>query len=290
MRTGPADGPAKPDAPQAKADVAPKTAMGGERPVSLARLRQKTPDAYRVDAGDVLGIFVEGVLGERGTIPPIINLWSNAAGQAAIGFPIPVLEDGTITLPLRDPINVAGRSIHEVHETVQKAYLVDKLIPPMARVIVSIAKPRTYRVTVFNHIDVRDSRNPMMSLDLPAYENDVLTALSKSFGLPFSRERAVVVIERGSADGGVKEIRIPLRAKPGEPLPFKPEDVVLKNGDVLSIEGEPEPPVGLTLAVAAPDGRILVNRLPNGPWEMFDPKRITATETDGKQWRTWDCG
>jgi hypothetical protein len=27
-----------------------------------------------VDAGDVLGLFIEGVLGDRNSIPPIINL------------------------------------------------------------------------------------------------------------------------------------------------------------------------------------------------------------------------
>jgi hypothetical protein len=36
--------------------------------------------------------------------------------------------------------------------------------------------------------------------------------------------------------GGVKVVRIPLRIRPGQPLPFRPEDVVLHEGDIVFIE------------------------------------------------------
>ncbi len=35
---------------------------------------------------------------------------------------------------------------------------------------------------------------------------------------------------------GVQSIRIPLRLRPGEPIPFRPEDVILNSGDIVFIE------------------------------------------------------
>src|SRR5439155_4282031 len=59
-----------------------------------------------------------------------------------------------------------------------------------------------------------------------------------------------VVIQRGNPPVGVapgttpvatasasqQQIRVPLRMRPNEPLPFRPEDVLLKNGDIVFIE------------------------------------------------------
>src|SRR5438093_10047510 len=43
----------------------------GARPLPLTLLRQKPPDGYRLGADDVLGVWVEGVLGEQNQLPPI---------------------------------------------------------------------------------------------------------------------------------------------------------------------------------------------------------------------------
>ena len=48
-------------------------------PVPLTLLRQKEPDAYRVDKGDVLTVFAEDVLGGRDRIPVQPNLDPHAA-------------------------------------------------------------------------------------------------------------------------------------------------------------------------------------------------------------------
>src|SRR5262245_23048395 len=42
-----------------------------EKPIPLTLLRQKQPDAYRLDAGDVLGVYIEKVLGDRAVPPPV---------------------------------------------------------------------------------------------------------------------------------------------------------------------------------------------------------------------------
>src|SRR5262249_11651021 len=99
------------------------------------------------------------------------------------------------------------------------------------------------------------------SLELPAYKNDVLNALTRTGGLPGLDALNEVVIERGAlsdfsdpeavrraveacpppgaAAGGwdaVRRVRIPLRMRPGEPPPFRPEDIVLQTGDIVFIE------------------------------------------------------
>jgi protein involved in polysaccharide export with SLBB domain len=98
-------------------------------------------------------------------------------------------------------------------------------------------------------------------VDLPAYENDVLNALARTGGLPGLDAQNEVVIERGTYEdfadplalahrleqpcppdspgirgAGANWVRIPLRLRPGEPLPFRPEDVVLRSGDIVFIE------------------------------------------------------
>ncbi len=290
---------AKPDAlPQvAKADAVPNPAPGAVRSLPMVLLRQKPPDEYRVDAGDVLGVFIEGVLGDRNTIPPIINVPTSMTGNPpppAIGFPVLVQEDGTVALPLLEAVSVRQKAVGEVRRLIAKVYQDAGIVPPGARILVCIAKPRTYRVTVVRGQDIK-------ALDLPAYENDVLTALAQCGGL-HGTDFDALLIQRGSAAPGttagavirgIQQIRIPLQFQADQPLPFKPEDVVLKNGDVLTYEAtlygpkeEPpavpaERPIAMTLAVAAPDGRILV-QLPGGAWKMFDAAKVTATETDGK--------
>ena len=84
-------------------------------------------------------------------------------------------------------------------------------------------------------------------LELPAYENDVLTALTRSGGLPGNDAKNEVLIQRGVADveldkmpsgpvPGIRTSRIPLRLRPGEPIPFKSDEVILNNGDIVYIQ------------------------------------------------------
>ncbi|GAB5403860.1 MAG: polysaccharide biosynthesis/export family protein [Aureliella sp.] len=100
-------------------------------------------------------------------------------------------------------------------------------------------------------------------IDLPAYESDVLHALATTGGLPgidaynevwvlrkntlagnaFSQMQSEV-IEGGvsptdvvmSNPAHVEAIRIPLKLCPGEPVPFAPQDVILRDGDVVYVE------------------------------------------------------
>src|SRR5207302_2189217 len=95
---------------------------------------------------------------------------------------------------------------------------------------------------------VNSRRGTGIPLDLPAGDNDVLTALARSGGLPGLDASNTVVIQRGeppqSSEGTTvaqaaetqQQIRIPLRMRDNDPLPFKADDIVLKTGDIIFIE------------------------------------------------------
>src|SRR5947209_20563176 len=60
-----------------------------ERPIPLNLLTQPTPEAYLLDADDVLGVFIETVLGERGQAPPV-TVREGSRLPPAIGYPVPI--------------------------------------------------------------------------------------------------------------------------------------------------------------------------------------------------------
>ncbi|MHB1425864.1 MAG: polysaccharide biosynthesis/export family protein [Gemmataceae bacterium] len=273
----------------------------GLQRLPLTLLRQPPPPAYKLAAGDVLGVWIEGVLGEKGKPPPVIErkeqISSPSSGittreTTAIGYPIPIREDGTLTLPLVPRIKVAGLTLEQAEEEIRKAYTQAKqiLAPGRQSVIVMLYRPRQYHVLVIRQDGAalgqqaptvgggatgtrsvgfglslgggaRGARQGTgHSLDLPAYENDVLNALARTGGLPGTDAADAIIIERGSFQGeqgrqnlvdsllacpgsdplslapGTQRIRIPLRYRPGQTLPVRPEDVILQTGDIVLIE------------------------------------------------------
>jgi protein involved in polysaccharide export with SLBB domain len=241
-----------------------------ERTIPLSWLRQKAPDVYRLAPGDTLGVWVdlEGPLGDK-SLPPPVRLGDSENATPAIGYPVPVRDDGSISLPQIDPLRVEGLTVKEAEAEIIKAYTVTKKIirPGRERVIVTLMKPRTYQVLVVRQdsgaLTVgqtgaigQTKRGTGYSLDLPAYKNDVLNALARTGGLPGLDAQNEVVIQRGAlsdftdpaamrcaveggapgASGATPAVRIPLRMRPGEPPPFRPEDVVLRTGDIVFIE------------------------------------------------------
>jgi protein involved in polysaccharide export with SLBB domain len=234
-----------------------------ERTIPLTLLRQQPPDIYLLDAGDVLGVFVEGILGNRGEAPPVIQLAqiqpSGSILPPAVGFPIPIQENGTLILPLIDPLQVKGKSLIEVQEMIRNAYTLGRFLQPGARILVTLARERLYHVTVIRQDGggvlvsaagqlTNSRRGTGISLELEAYKNDVLQALARSGGLPGLDATNTIVIQRGKPPeyqpgtpesvvaASQQQVRIPLRMRPNEPLPFRPEDVILKSGDIIFIE------------------------------------------------------
>jgi protein involved in polysaccharide export with SLBB domain len=248
----------------------------GLEDVPLRNLQGPAPESYRLGPGDILAVYVESVLGEEGQLPPINLPDIESKLQPSVGFPLPVLEDGTLPLPLLDPLKVEGMTVVEARNAIFDAYRSREIILPEEKVVlVTVIRPRQVRVLVIredspsntrtNEVQIRPIRgftsNPIGEVsrrgtgdvvELPAYQNDLLTALAKSGGLPGSDAVNEVIIQRGAAKWGqpvddirqqpAKDngtIRIPLRLRPGEPLPFGPSDVVLHEGDIVFVKARP---------------------------------------------------
>src|SRR5262249_25145388 len=114
----------------------------GRKTIDLSLLRQTPPEQHLIDAGDVLGIYIEGVLGRREEVPPV-NFPAAGNAPPSLGFPIPVREDGTISLPLTKPISVRGQTIAVAEENIRKAYTEDQQILQVGRdrILVSLQRP-----------------------------------------------------------------------------------------------------------------------------------------------------
>jgi protein involved in polysaccharide export with SLBB domain len=92
--------------------------------IPLTKLRQPPIEVYRLDVGDTLGIWAEGAIGTPGTQPPVTPPNPGSLLPPSLGFPIPVLEDGTILLPMINAVPVKGLTIPEVREKLRLAYTV----------------------------------------------------------------------------------------------------------------------------------------------------------------------
>jgi len=192
--------------------------------IPLTSLRQNPPKDYRLAPDDVLGVWIEGVLGKKDEVPPI-HLVTDSKLPPSLGFPIPVRADGTINLPYVPPIKVNGLTIEETQEEIRKAYTVEKKIlqPGRERILVSLQAPREYHILVIRGDSGENTAGQSVlggrtvgfflgaggagtgirhgqgfSIKLPAYENDVLNALARTGGFPGSDAVNEIVIERGS--------------------------------------------------------------------------------------------
>ena len=189
-----------------------------QRPLNFMLLRQDPPKVYLLGPGDVLGVYIERILGQPTAAPPV-HYPELGDLPPAIGFPIPIREDGTIALPLIPPLEIEGLTLTQAHRRILEAYTVDRrLLPPgEERVLVSLMRPRTYNVLVIREDTVtgprvmgserqgeltlgRSKRGEAFSIKLPAYENDVLSALSQTGGLPGMDAKNQVTIIRGGFD------------------------------------------------------------------------------------------
>ncbi len=250
----------------------------------LSVLRQLAPAAYQLDAGDVLGVYIDGFLGDTKmslpivAAPPVLIRDQNRLPPSA-GYPIMVQEDGTIALPAVPKLSVKGMTIGAARDAIRNLYVVKAglLNEKNEKIVVTLMNPRTTQVMVFrqeaqNFLAGQDGpipiskRNTGHLIDLPAYQNDVLSALVRTGGLPESDAYNQIIIYRDRirdvqmqadvmkqldkakpgaevARQGVwigETVRIPLRLPAGAPLPFSKDDVILHAGDVIFLETRDE--------------------------------------------------
>ncbi len=241
--------------------------------INFLQLRQDPPKQYLLGPGDILGIYIEGVTGSADTPPPVHFPSEGQDIDPAVGFPIPVRDDGRISLPLIRPIYVSGATLAEAEERILKTYSDAQIRAD--RTIVTLIKRRQINITViredtesvFQQTQVQGQlalgttkKGKTYSVQLPIYENDVLHALSETGGLPGEDAKNEIIILRGAFDDARQQpfiiesmqdpasrselisdgrvTRIPIRVAPNEDAPqLTQEDITLNDGDIVLIEG-----------------------------------------------------
>jgi len=262
----------------------------GLEPIDLTLLRQAPPEEYLLSTGDTLGVYVQGVLGNAEEPPPV-SVPDTAEVPPSIGYPFPIRADGTISLPYLGALEVSGLTIEGAEQKVIDAYLEKQIVKATDyRIIVTLLRPRYERVLVVredagqSQVSVSntglvgfDTQTTIsggrsatgQAVDLPAYENDVLNALTRTGGMPGPDAIQEVLIFRGGrgadnragmateamevdssgnpymqqagAGGGGEIIRIPLEVSPGMPPRIGRDDIILKTGDIVTVRArEPE--------------------------------------------------
>jgi hypothetical protein len=233
----------------------------------MTRLRQNPPEAYRLGPDDILGVYIETCMGESDQPLPI-HFSEDPGRPPAIGYPIPVREDGTIDLPYVPPINVEGLTLVQAKEAIRKAYADDRSILPSGkdRIIVTLMRRRAHRILVVREESGGQEgvakRGTGHVVDLAAYENDLLHALNATGGMPGLDADNEVLIFHGRFEDGAKRdqllaslnvvcdpcsgvppilddpnvVRIPLRFYPEELPEFTQDDIVLQTGDIVVIK------------------------------------------------------
>ena len=241
--------------------------------ISMLRLRQDPPPVYLLGPGDVLGVYIKTILGNDEQLPPV-HFPEDSNRPPAIGFPVPIREDGTLALPIVTPIKVEGMSLVEATQAVRNAYTYPKELIPKGdeQIIVTLIRQRKVRVQVIREegggLNGVSKRGTGHVVDLPAYENDLLHALTETGGMPGTDAKNEVLIYRGMyADGMSADVilddlchsqcqdqcvdpcfcderpipdppyvtRIPLRYNPANPPTFTKDDIILNEGDIVII-------------------------------------------------------
>ncbi len=228
------------------------------KPIPLTSLRQKEAEKYLLDKGDTLAIVADNIIAPESVQAPV-RLPDALNPNSSIGFPTPVNDDATISLPRLPKINVKGKTLTQI-ETEIKELASGKnggpelINPKNARVTVQLLQKRTYNVTVVREDSQQQQqlqqgvggtvvgtsrRGAGFTLRMQEGENDVLRALNATGGPPGLDAKDEIVIERGQYDPDQPEknrTRIPLRLYAEQKLELCEADIILHEGDVVKIE------------------------------------------------------
>lgn len=245
----------------------PKEVLGRPKkdlvPIPLTLLKLKEQSEYRLDKGDILAVVAGDMFGPENIQAPV-SINNPAEGtQAAVGYPLPVREDGTISLPnaIYKPIMVKGMTAVEVEAKLRRILIQGEdtedatgkktlLYTEKSKISVQLQRKRRYTVTVVRDdiqsnqqtagggILVTTNRRQGVQVSLESGKNDVLTALALSGGPPGSDAKNEITIERGQFDpANPRKIysTIPLSLYADQPLNITQQDITLNEGDILIV-------------------------------------------------------
>lgn len=173
-------------------------------PVPVVMLAKKTSDPYLLDSGDILGVYIDGVLpfSAPATIPEPPPVQFPDAGSdlpPSIGYPIPIQEGGLINLPLLKPFSVTGLTVDQARDQIDRRYREEGFLRSEETMpIVSLIRKRQNNILVVRANAGSDSGNIGTSagydIRLNADRSHVLAALNATGGLPGFNEKNELVI------------------------------------------------------------------------------------------------
>ncbi len=188
-------------------------------PIDFTRLRQTIPAEHVIGPRDVLGIYIEGVLDDENKLPAVSAANFNIASEGitpymspGVGHPVRVEQNGTVVLPYVAPVNVKDMTLGAAVEAIRNAYTSAKILDPTkTKFSVSLIRARTYHIVVMREdsantgvigrsVQILSQRGSGDALELPAFKNDVLHALTATGGLPGEDAANEVWIFRRGAD------------------------------------------------------------------------------------------
>jgi hypothetical protein len=213
----------------------------GLESIPLTFLEQPPSPVYRLDTGDVLGVWIENVIGEK-MVPIPVHILTNPAerGQRVLnpsaGYPFVVREDGTLLLPmLKQPVPVRGLSVNEAEKTVKETLIRERILnEDTAKMFLGLLQKRQYEVVVLRQeatafgvgaegaFATAGKRGFGAVLNLSAGENDIVHALGLTGGLPGLDAYNQVVIYRRLAPHALDRQALLKRMEqlpPGSPVP-----------------------------------------------------------------------
>lgn len=271
-------------------DRLPPQFFAGEKndlvPIDISLLAQEKPRRYTLGPGDVLGITVDKILpfyepGEVPEPPPVHFPEQEDTLPPSTGFPITIIEDGTISLPLLEPLKIEGLTTDQTRELIRKSYVDARILPDESEVspLVSIIKKRHVNVVVIRQDQViannlleqvnrtgrgvtgSDQSAESTVVKLDAFENDILHALTETGGMPGVSAKNEIKILRSKATD--KEARRRFMEQYRE--------IVACHTDPCSCPPPmPEDPTVLRIPL----------RLPPGVWPSITEKDVILEEGD----------
>lgn len=194
-------------------------------------LGRSIPLEHTVAAGDVLGIYIADVIGDREELPQVAYpsfRTKNAPIEPFVGLPVKVESDGKIQLPFIEPLSVVGLTIPKVRDAIVEEYVNRTSLIQKGRenVTVSLITPTFYRIYVVRQ-DTRYNVPGLQTADqyeisrrwsgttlyLEPKEASVLTALMRTGGLPGIDAKNEIWVMKSVADADEELETIPLVRK-----------------------------------------------------------------------------
>ncbi|MBX3423863.1 MAG: polysaccharide biosynthesis/export family protein [Pirellulaceae bacterium] len=205
--------------------------------IDISLLAQEEPRNYTLGPGDVLGVVVDRILppskpDEVPPLPPVHFPDLASTLPPSTGFPLTILDDGTISLPLLKPIEVEGLTLDQARDKIRQTYVDAEILQEEQELspVVTLIRKRQVNVTV-----VRQDNTGLLSglqggrgggnwglanflqrptgtlgveyaaagtiVKLDAFQNDVLHALMNTGGLPgVSSKNEVQIIRSNRRD------------------------------------------------------------------------------------------